>query len=331
MSALTTPTAASQPHLNLSNECRDAAPVAFLGFGLTRRSAADRARRIQQLSERHPDYMDNPVFADEEACQELAEAFEQIETPDTSWVSHLLTGPSGSSLSRISKEIAVFTKEQERVSFLWFNYCRFRTSEALDDVEGEHDLRGQSKVLAWDDKALEARERIAQYNLGLAVAMLKRLPPSVDRTEMLSEGFLALLRAIDKFDIDRGFKFSTYACNAIVKAYSRRGMKLTRQHQLAPYSFEPSMEKTDWTDTCNGDQKDFCLEVLRKVLHENTAKLEPIEYRILQERYHLDGAEGDKPLTLREVGAMVNLTKERVRQIQIKALARIRKELEPEI
>ena len=50
--------------------------------------------------------------------------------------------------------------------------------------------------------------------------------------EIVSEGNMALMRAVDKFSVDRGFKFSTYACRAILKAFSRTAMKSSR-HRCA--------------------------------------------------------------------------------------------------
>ena len=52
----------------------------------------------------------------------------------------------------------------------------------------------------------------------------------VDFAEVVSEGNMALIRAVDKFNVERGFKFSTYACRAILKAFSRTA------HEVQPLS-----------------------------------------------------------------------------------------------
>ena len=67
----------------------------------------------------------------------------------------------------------------------------------------------------------------------------------VDFGELVSEGNMALLRAVEKFDIGRGFKFSTYACRAILKAFSRIAMKTNRYRQAFPTEFDPTMEKSN--------------------------------------------------------------------------------------
>ena len=56
---------------------------------------------------------------------------------------------------------------------------------------------------------------------------------------------MALLRAVDKFDAGRGYKFSTYACRAILKAFSRQGMKLSKYRQRFPTDFDPKLEKSE--------------------------------------------------------------------------------------
>jgi RNA polymerase sigma factor (sigma-70 family) len=297
----------------------------------TRRSSLtpDQRRRLEQLKDSPPDCMFDECFTEPQIEAKLFVGYDAVPEPDTSWVPNILNGQNAVDLTKRAKELAVLTKAQERECFLWFNYCRYRLGQDLDRyLDNPRRTTLAREVLRWDAKAFEARSRLTGYNLGLAIAMLKRLPQHVDRTEMLSEGYMALLRAIDKFDVGRGFKFSTYACNAIVKAYSRTGLKLEKGRKLAPYTFDPAMERSDWSEVKDREQREFCLERLNLVVTENGAKLDDLEMQILRERYHLDGADGHKPLTLREVGQMVNLTKERVRQIQIHALEKIRRSLE---
>ncbi|MEZ6241833.1 MAG: sigma factor [Phycisphaerales bacterium] len=79
--------------------------------------------------------------------------------------------------------------------------------------------------------------------------MAKRTRMSeVDFADLVSEGNMALLRAVDKFDAGRGFKFSTYACRAILKAFSRQGMKLSKYRQRFPTDFDPKLEESDYLE-----------------------------------------------------------------------------------
>merc|ERR1711879_833309 len=114
----------------------------------------------------------------------------------------------------------------------------------------------------WYRKSERIREQIAETNLALVLAMAKRTRMSeVDFSDLVSEGNMALLRAVDKFDVGRGFKFSTYACRAILKAFSRSGMKHTRYRQMFPADFDPKMERSDYMERCReGHEMDCATE-----------------------------------------------------------------------
>jgi RNA polymerase primary sigma factor len=164
--------------------------------------------------------------------------------------------------------------------------------------------------------------------------MAKRTRMSeVDFADLVSEGNMALLRAVDKFDAGRGYKFSTYACRAILKAFSRQGMKLSKYRQRFPTDFDPKLEKSNYLETKRGDfEKDAADEVKRIVL-ENRADLTDVERTVIEHRFNLRPAgeaqpETEKPMTLEQVGQIIGVTKERVRQIQNKAMEKIRAQLE---
>jgi RNA polymerase sigma factor (sigma-70 family) len=154
----------------------------------------------------------------------------------------------------------------------------------------------------------------------------------VDFSDLVSEGNMALLRAVDKFDVARGFKFSTYACRAILKAFSRQGMKLSKYRQRFPTDFDPKLEKSDYLDRKREEFiTDAAAEVKRIVL-DNEAELSDIERTVIEHRFRLTTPEDDsKAMTLEQVGQIIGVTKERVRQIQNKALEKIRGVLEETI
>jgi RNA polymerase sigma factor (sigma-70 family) len=138
---------------------------------------------------------------------------------------------------------------------------------------------------------------------------------------------MALLRAVDKFNVERGFKFSTYACRAILKAFSRTAMKANRHRTKFPVEFEPDLEKSDWADKKRDEVEDDCIDELKAIVDRNLADLSTVEQTVIKQRFNWDQS-NDESLTLEDVGRIIGVTKERVRQIQNKALAKIRAVME---
>src|SRR4029077_4003252 len=96
-----------------------------------------------------------------------------------------------------------------------------------------------AEFLEWHRRFEHFREYLVRTNLALVLAMAKRTRlGDVDFAEIVSEGNMALIRAVDKFDIGRGFKFSTYACRAILKAFSRTAQKYSKHRTRFPVEFE---------------------------------------------------------------------------------------------
>ena len=72
------------------------------------------------------------------------------------------------------------------------------------------------------DEAVEVKNRIIRSNLRLVVSIAKRhVQPTIGLFELISDGNMSLIRAVEKFDFARGYKFSTYASWAIMKNFAR--------------------------------------------------------------------------------------------------------------
>jgi len=218
---------------------------------------------------------------------------------------------------------------EERLMFLRFNYSKKRLCQLQRKIR----LEGLTKELAedfleWHRRFEHFREYLVRTNLALVLAMAKRTRlGDVDFAEIVSEGNMALIRAVDKFNVERGFKFSTYACRAILKAFSRTAMKHSRHRTRFPVEFDPDMEKSDWADKRRDVVEEDCIDELKQIVDRNLAELSDTEQTVLRRRFNWEQTE-EQPLTLEEVGQIIGVTKERVRQIQNKALAKIRKLME---
>lgn len=286
---------------------------------------------LDEILSQTPDFVDDPSFHKSNAFKKLFEQAPEIPKPNTSWYHPVMEDLN---VTRDMKSVVnvVLTAVQEQALFLQFNYTRYKVSKIVEKIGDKSPTEEQAhELLKWHRQSEQLRDQIAQSNLALVLAMAKRVRHSdMDFADLISEGNMALLRAIDKFNVSRGFKFSTYACRAILKAFSRSGMKHSQYRQLFPTDFDPALERSDHSrKKFDGHEQDCAGEVLEIVV-SNRAELTEVEQAVINHRFAINREQTTAPLTLEQVGQIVGLTKERVRQIQNKALDKIRKTLETE-
>ena len=235
-------------------------------------------------------------------------------------------------------------------------------------------------AIAVENGDLEAKQRLAEANLRLVVSIAKRyVGRGMQFLDLIQEGNMGLMKAVDKFDYSKGFKFSTYATwwirQAITRAIADQARtiripvhmvetinKLVREQrnllqelgqdptpeQIAermemtpdkvreilkiaqePVSLETPIGEED--DSHLGDFiEDEVIEnpvdyttrvVLREQLDEVLDTLTDREENVLRLRFGLDDG---KMRTLEDVGKVFNVTRERIRQIEAKALRKLR-------
>ena len=270
------------------------------------------------------DYMDSPIFHRRNAEKELFTAPDP-ELPAVSWYQPTRED----SIEGVAKVPQLMNAKEEQLMFLRFNYSKVKLSALQRQIKREGLSRESGDLfIDWHRRSEHFREYLVRTNLALVLAMAKRSRlGDVDFSEVVSEGNMALMRAIDKFSVERGFKFSTYACRAILKAFSRTAMKSSKYRQRFPVEFEPDLEQSDWADRRRDVVVEDCLDELRAIVDRNLADLSSVEQTVIRRRFNWQQVD-DAPMTLEEVGRIIGVTKERVRQIQNKALAKIRTVME---
>lgn len=278
---------------------------------------------IARFLEETAEYVDHNLFKKSNA--------EKLLFGSKNLSSERLAGEETPADELVSGDTVTLNTSQEILLFQRFNYARLQMASVIERYRGKSmSIEGLKELLLWGSRATASRAQIVQSNIPLVLAMAKRTRLSgLDFNELISEGNFALLRSVDKFDCSRGFKFSTYACRAILKSFSRVALRTSRYRGRFPTEFDPTLEKSDFVDRKRDNVEADCVEEIRDILQQNRADLNDMEQTVIRERFALDnGPDQTKPKTLEQVGELIGVTKERVRQIQNKALRKIRAILE---
>jgi RNA polymerase sigma factor (sigma-70 family) len=283
-------------------------------------------QKVEVILNENYAFMDSPIFAQPNIEKELFTFDKEPQLPMTSWYQPTRDEALDEAMQGAPQ---LMKADEERIMFLRFNYAKLKLNRLQRLIKKNGLTRKRAEeVVEWHRRFEHFREYLVRTNLALVLAMAKRTRlGDVDFAEVVSEGNMALIRAVDKFSVDRGFKFSTYACRAILKAFSRTALKSSRHKMRFPVEFEPDMEKSDWQDRRRDAVEEDCIDELKAIVTRNLAELSDVEATVIRRRFNWE-QEGDSPLTLEEVGQIIGVTKERVRQIQNKALAKIRSVME---
>ncbi|MFM7108330.1 MAG: sigma-70 family RNA polymerase sigma factor [Planctomycetaceae bacterium] len=276
---------------------------------------AQRAEHVLQLP---LDLIPNALFARRSAEQVVNEPF-----PGTA-DARRVRRPGGLPAYLASLyEVPLLTREQEVWLFRKFNYLKYRATQLRGQLDPERpSARLMDQIERLYDEIVEIKNRIVRANLRLVVSIAKRrVSPGDSFFDLVSDGNMSLIRAVEKFDYARGNKFSTYASWAIMKNYART---IPDEHKRRDRFRAADMEMLQSAADRRADEYQQRLAASDRLAQVGRFldRLDPREQTIIIRRYGLDHEH--EPQTLKEVGSALGVTKERVRQIEAKALEKLR-------
>ncbi|MBY0514310.1 MAG: sigma-70 family RNA polymerase sigma factor [Gemmataceae bacterium] len=277
--------------------------------------------RARELVAKPVDYIYNPDFDDPSKAQTmLAEmpAREKFEADRAGKQPPKDVPPQMAHLY----EWPLLTKDQEQHLFRKMNFLKHRLHQlrqATDPAKARAaDLR---KMAELGDDIKAVRDVLISCNQRLVYNQAKQHLGSTENIDdLVSDGNLSLMRAVEKFDYGRGFKFSTYATWAIMKNFAR-SIPDEKTHKTRYMTGHDEMFDAKADVRTDEGEVLAAADAAKARVNRLLDHLDPRTREVIRKRMGLDGSE---EMTLEQIGQHFGITKERVRQINVRGMKQLR-------
>ncbi len=290
--------------------------------------------RARQLLSREIGFVYNPSFEEPEAEKEiLGENGQNAPRVQLLRRGQLETKPPRGSADlpayfKALYDVPLMKPDEERNLFRLYNFLKYQADRLRSQIDVNRVKTSQLKrVESLLLQANAVKNQLIRANLRLVVSIAKKHVGGPQTLfELISDGNLSLMRAVEKFDYARGYRFSTYASWAIMRNFARSVPKERYQLDRFATGHDEVLDIAAGLKTY--DPNEMNVPELRESIDHVLNQLTPRERTILIDHYGLDTT-GDAK-TFDQLGQRLGISKERVRQIEIKALDKLRKMLKPQ-
>lgn len=220
-------------------------------------------------------------------------------------------------------EAKLLTADEERLVFERMNFLKYKANQLRQQLSMETPcdwtLRRIQALLTAADWY---RDRMIKSNMRLVISIVKKFVNKQNGfDDLLSDGIVAMLRAVDKFDVGLGFRFSTYATQVVRRNTYRRVMEKQKERQRVTLSIhESGVDVSDEHRTPSMSEERW--QTLRGRLAAMLDRLDRREKLIVRARFSLGGHR--RVQTLQRLADKLGVSKERVRQLEKRALEKLR-------
>ncbi len=220
--------------------------------------------------------------------------------------------------------IPLLTREEEAYYFRKLNFLKYEAAQIQEKLDPNRPkARDMDQIEKLLDESTDVKNFLIRSNLRLVVSIAKRhIRPGGNFFEMVSDGNMSLIRAIEKFDYTKGNKFSTYASWAIMKNYAR---SIPAEYKVLD-RFRTGNDELFFQSTDEREsqyREELINQKQHAVIMSILDQLDGREKDILIYRYGLNAR--NEPQTLEQVGDRFGVTKERIRQLESRALKKLRR------
>jgi RNA polymerase primary sigma factor len=311
-----------QRRARIARAYRRGMPLAAIAQRVCRsRSMVYRAiveERLERLSRRKVRFIDDPLFHQDDTSSVIDQLLKTEELAAEGSVEERRVPRDLPAYLQDLYRTPLLTPGRERALFLKFNYHKYQFVILRRRLEPRAArMRDLDALEAHLKAATAAKNSILRANLRLVVSIArKHLRPGLSLMELVSDGNITLMRAVDGFDVQRGNKLSTYATLALMKGFAR-SVPAMLMGQHASSLDERMMEGL--ADR-GGNRKDHFAD--REHVRVLLAKLSERERGLISARYGLDA---DPNRTVDSAARDLGISRHRARQIEKLALAKLRR------
>jgi RNA polymerase sigma factor (sigma-70 family) len=285
--------------------------------------------RAMQLVQRPISYVHNSDFDETDAKQIFQSDADTDEKEPSRKKPIKIKAPDGlPPYLKSLYDVPLLSAKKEHELFFRYNYLKYHADVLRRKLDMNHVLaRHVREIESLLLQANMVKNQIVRANLRLVVSIAKKhISGPLNLFELISDGNISLMRAVEKFDYGRGFRFSTYSSWAIMRNYARSVPK--ERYQLDRFSTGHEGVLDIAASLRSYDPNDTNLAEIRESIDVMLEHLSPRERTILIDHYGLD--EANQAKTFDQLGRQLGISKERVRQIEIRALGKLREIAEPE-